>query len=145
MATLTLTNPTLANPATSTDVDANFSDIVDFINGASLDTGNLSPTAAMVNSQFAASDYEFLVNFHLRSTDLTHSTTTTSFVIGLPTLTGDAGNYTIENGSWFCSDVGDQTEDFTLTWGYFVTGTWTLVGSAIATVQNLLGTDGANT
>ena len=89
---------------------------------------------------------EFVVNFQIRSADILASSATPSAVVGLPGSTTDGTSYTVISGSWFCSDVGDETQDFTLTHGYFhaSTAAWTVVDT-IHAETNLSGNNGANT
>jgi len=152
MGLLTYTNPTLTNPADRTEVQNNFADVSTLVNGG-LDSSNFAAAAAITNAQLTNSHYEFLATFMFQAIDdggaadiatMRHSTTAPSMVIPLPTTAAGDGAYTVLSGSWFCSDVGDETEDFTLTWGAYAAGAWSITQTLVA-VANITGSGGANT
>ncbi len=139
---LTLPNTSLSDPPNKTEIEDNDAALAEKFNGNIVDD-DISGSAAIGTAKLAARDFEFVLSVKGLIGEITFSTTTPSFYIPLPGTSGD-GTYTVTDVSWFCSDVGDQTTDFTVTWGRFSAGSWSASGT-IATITNMTGENGANT
>jgi hypothetical protein len=148
---VSITNPTLSTTIVASEIEANFTDLVNKF--GSIDDSDIASNAAITITKLAAYNFEFLMNLTLRGPNvagaagddpIVWSTTEPSLVMGLPGTSAD-GTYTVISGNWFCTDVGDQTNDFTLTAGYYDTANppvWT-VDTTIATVTNMPANDAA--
>lgn len=104
---LTITNSTLSNPADKTEIEENFTDVVNKFS-AGITTADLSASAGILNAQLANSYYEFLVKFQIRMTDETTAPAGEELVdyVPLPNLATD-GPYTIVACDYYISDRGD--------------------------------------
>lgn len=130
---LTITNTTLTNPANKTQLQDNFTDIVNKFN-AGITNADLSSTAGITNTQLANSIYEFTIT--LNCTDVVWQSADGAGDIlalaGLPGTSGSDGTYTGIVYSWACTDIGSSTGLFRVEWGYFTAGgVWTVVSTPI--------------
>jgi hypothetical protein len=106
---LTITNPTLTNPADKTEIEENFDDIVDkFSNG--LTSSDLSGSAGITNAQLANSYYEWTAKFSIGMTDAAGAPSSLQLVdyYPLPNLATD-GPYTIVACDYYMTDIGDAS------------------------------------
>lgn len=104
MSYLTLTNPTLTDPADKTEVETNFDDIKTIING-NLSTDNI---AGLNVDKLSGQYYNHLLSFD--SVDISTGTTSaTGECVHIP-----AGTWTIVGAYWACKDDGGATATVTV-------------------------------
>jgi hypothetical protein len=148
MATLTLSNPTLTNPADKSEVETNFAEVCTAING-NLANDNIIAGAGIETSKLAARDYEFVVRLAVHSAPAAApppdrppaSATVPIAVCSLPGLSTEGGAYTVLSGGWYISDDGDAaaTTTFSVQLGYAGGGPgWTTVATTVA-ATNITG------
>jgi hypothetical protein len=101
---LTLTNPTLTNPADKTEIQENFTDVANKFN-AGLTTADFSATAGITNGQLANSYYEFTVNLWVQDRDAAPAGEELIYYYPLPNLATD-GPYTIVACDYYIADSG---------------------------------------
>lgn len=131
---LTITNPTLSNPANKSQIEANFTDVTAKFN-AGITTADISSTAGITNAQLANSIYEVVVNLTCGAEGWQAGTAAGDLLAlaAIPGTSGSDGTYTGIAYSWACTDCGAQTGQFRVEWGYFdATGVWTVVSTPIA-------------
>lgn len=146
MAQVTLTTPTLSNPASKAEVETNFNDILTGING-NLGDDNLVAGAGIATSKLAARDYEFLVQLKVSPTTAVAPPTSATVpidVVALPGSASDGYQYTVISGSYYINDDGDlaATTTFEVQLGYATAGppgAWTQVGTDIVGATNITG------
>lgn len=109
---LTITNPTLSNPANKTEVEANFTDVVNKFN-AGITTADLSASAALTNAQLANSHFEMLVKFQIRMTDAATALSALQLIDYHPLPDITTGAYTIVGADYYATDQG-ATANFTV-------------------------------
>lgn len=131
--TLTITNPTLSNPANKSQIEANFADVTAKFN-AGITTSDISSTAGITNAQLANSIYEVVVN--LQCDDVVWQSANGAGDIlafaSIPGTSGSDGTYTGIAYNWVCTDCGAQTGLFRVEWGYYsAAGAWTVVSTPI--------------
>ena len=102
---LTITNPTLTNPANKTQIEANFTDVVNKFS-AGITTADLSSSAALTNAQLANSHYEMLMKFQVRNWNAAApaGNELLDFHI-MPDIATD-GTYTITDCEYYITDKG---------------------------------------
>ena len=103
---LTITNPTLSNPANKSQIEANFSDVTNKFS-AGITTADLSATAALTNAQLANSYFEDTIKLQIRMTDAATALSALQLVdyYPLPNLSTD-GPYTIVSCDYYSTDIG---------------------------------------
>lgn len=146
---LTITYPSLSAVATKAEIDTNFADVTNKF--GSIDNSDIAAAAGIDITKLGAYNYETILNFEIHTVAaaqppelvLAGSANPVQFC-AIPGTSAD-GTYTVVSGSWVCTDVGAQTNDFRLEWGYFSTpgAVWT-VATTIGTVNNMTSNSGAN-
>src|SRR3990167_3111592 len=144
---LTLTNTTLSNPASKSEVEANFTDIQNKFAG-NIINADISSNAAIALSKLAAS-YErialqFKVTHHLYdvAADYINAATASSLsavagntvldAVPIPGNSSDT-NWQISDVSWHCTDTGDGATTVRFEWGYRdAAGAWTVSSTPVA-------------
>ena len=103
---LTITNPTLTNPADKTELQENFTDIVNKFS-AGITTADASSSAGFTNAQLANPHYELLVKLQIRMTDAGTALSALQLVdyFPIPNLATD-GPYTIDSCEYYHTDIG---------------------------------------
>lgn len=132
---LTITNSTLTNPADKTEIEENFTDVVNKFS-ANITTSDLSASAGITNAQLANSVYEFVVSMTVSSAMWTAAEDDDIVaVVGLPEDTNGT-SYTILAADYlFRGHITAHTSgaEFNVEWGYFNAGTWTMTSEIVAT------------
>jgi len=143
MPALTVTYPTLSNPADKAEIEANFNATEAVVNN--LDNSNIAATAGIANSKLDANDYEFVMNLEVKPTTAVApgvSATIPIAVCGLPGTTTDGAAYTVLSGTWYITDDGTLagTTTFNVELGYGGAGpNWTQVGADIVSATSITG------
>jgi hypothetical protein len=138
---LTITNPTLTNPADKTEIEENFDDVVDKFNGG-ITTSDLSASAGITNAQLANSVYEFVLNMTVTADFWTAAEDNDlAAFAGLPEDTNNT-SYTIIAADYvYRGHVTAATSgaEFSVQWGYFNAGTWTTTSTIVSTTNFTTG------
>lgn len=145
---LTITNPTLTNPADKTEIEENFTDVVNKFS-AGITTSDLSSSAGITNAQLATSNYEFVLNMTVSSAMWTAAEDDDIVAAaGLPEDTNGT-SYTILAADYFYRGhitAATAGAAFNVEWGYFNAGAWTQTGSDIISSTDLAaGTTSSST
>ena len=139
---LTLTNPTLTNPADKTEIEENFADTVAKF-AAGIRTADCASDAGFVNAQLANSHFEMLVKFQIRMTDAGTALSALQLVDYhlIPDITN--GSYTIVGADYYATDQG-ATANFTVTIasGTVAAGAFSSTTSHVTAQTIAFGTDG---
>ena len=117
------------------DLDENFDDIEDVLNGG-ITTAHLSASAGITNSQLANDDFVFSLPLYPLDDELWAISGTFGATTHLPDWGGST--YTVVGYSWSCSDCGSNAGDgqFSVQWGSFTgaSNAWALVTAVTGTV-----------
>jgi hypothetical protein len=92
--TFAVTNTTLTNPADKSEIETNFTDVVNKING-NLDNTSIGSGAAIDTGKLSARDYEVVLTLVLNGTDLNALNTHFFVVGGIPYDSTAGTGYTI--------------------------------------------------
>src|SRR3990167_5061591 len=104
---LTITNPTLTNPADKTEIEANFTDVVGKF-AAGIGTADCSLTAGFTNAQLANSHYELLVKLQIRNWNAgAPAGDELNDFFPMPDLATD-GTYTITDCDYYITGIGTE-------------------------------------
>ena len=117
MSTLTVTNPTLSDPASKTEVEQNFSDVESWANGG-IGNDNISANAGIALTKLAASKEHIALQFVNIDLTAAASATVPRALIPVPGLSTDAA-WTVDRIEWTINDYGAGTADFRVGYGYF--------------------------
>jgi len=101
---LTITNATLTNPADKTEIQENFTDVVNKFS-AGITTSDCSASAAFTNAQLANSYYEFCINMWVQDRDAAPAGEELIYYYPLPNVATD-GPYTIVACDYYIADSG---------------------------------------
>lgn len=135
MTDLYYTNPTLTNPADKTEIQENFSDVQDVING-NIDNSNIASDAAIARTKLDAYYQEVFINLVMKTGDLATSgwpaagATTPLIAVPLPGSDGDDA-WVATDVSYVCTDGGGGTGAFAVKVGDFQAGTWTTAATIV--------------
>lgn len=121
MPNLTYTNPTLTDPASKTEVQENFDNILTLVNGG-LDNDNFVALGGLETSKLVARDYEFLVPL----TAIAWGTAgQVAAVCAIPGSTTDGAAYTVLSAEYFVLEAGGSgSPAFDVDFGYYSGGVW---------------------
>lgn len=158
MADLTYTNPTLSTTFTSTEVDSNFGDVQNAING-NLDDANIKAGAAIDVDKLSAQYERMTVTFKVRNDGSTINGLTAATpdlediaadtILDIIPIPGDSSdnNWTVGDVSWVMKDTGAGDNKVRIEWGYYdAVGTWTTSATPVAawTLGNANAANDAN-
>ena len=138
---LTITNPTLTNPANKTQIEANFTDVVSKFS-AGITTADLSSSAALTNAQLANSHYEMLMKFQVRNWNAAApaGNELLDFHI-MPDIATD-GTYTITDCEYYITDKGSAgNTTVTIASGVVAAGAFTVTTTHVNAQTIASGTD----
>ena len=138
---LTITNPTLTNPANKTQIEANFTDIVNKFS-AGLTTADSSSSAGYTNAQLANSHYEMLMKFQVRNWNAAApaGNELLDFHI-MPDIATD-GTYTITDCEYYITDKGSAgNTTVTIASGVVAAGAFTVTTTHVNAQTIASGTD----
>lgn len=138
---LTITNVSLSNPANKSQIEQNFTDVVNKFN-ANITTADLSASAGIVNAQLANSLYEFVVTMTVPSAMWTAAEDDDIVaVVGLPEDTNGT-SYTILAADYLYRGhitAASSGAEFNVEWGYFNAGVWTMTSEIVSTLNFTTG------
>lgn len=102
---LTITNPTLTNPADKTEIEENFTDVVAKFNAA-ITTTDCSASAGFTNAQLANSHYEMLMKFQVRNWNAAAPAGNELLDYHIMPDIATDGTYTITDCEYYITDGG---------------------------------------
>lgn len=139
---LTLTNSTLSNPADKTEIEENFTDVVNKFS-ANITTADLSASAGITNAQLANSHFEMLVKFQIRMTDAGTALSGLQLVDYHPLPDITTGAYTIVGADYYATDQGANA-NFTVSIasGTVAAGAFSATTTHVNAQAIAFGTDG---
>ena len=148
---ITLPNPDLSGTIDDTEIEANFTTIVNRFDG-NIKNEDCSSSMALAVTKLAAYTSEVFVQLKYRFPD-TGGTAFSALSDGVPcdvcALPEDDGAaaFTITNAQWVCNDTGNNATTFDVRLGYYDTsGTFQTVSTPIAeeVITNANANDDAN-
>ena len=140
---LTITYPTLSNPADKDQVETNFADVVTKFSGG-ITTADMSASAGITNAQLANSHYEMLAKFQIRMTDAGTALSALQLVdyFPMPDMATD-GTYTITDADYYITDIGDASSTaVTIASGTVAAGVFSATTTHVNAQTIASGTDG---
>lgn len=150
MPTLTVTYPTLSDPADKTELEQNFSDVAGTLNA--LDNDNIAPNAGIGITKLEAYNYEFVVPLVVQSDGAAAPPLVRAnfpnCVVAIPGSDAEGVSYTPISASYYMTDAGNAaaTSTYKVTVGYAGSGgaaTWTTVQTIISAVNSTITSQGA--
>jgi hypothetical protein len=147
--TLTLTNSTLSTTFDSTEIDANFADIVAKFNGNILNS-DINASAAVAVTKLAAYREHIVLErtWQGGAAPFAAGWPAANTVIGYLTLPGfdNGSSWVVTDIEWACSDTGAGAATFNVNFGDMSTGAFSgaAVTSSAITITNAAGIDDAN-
>ena len=132
---LTITTPTLTSPANKTQIEQNFTDVVNKF-AANITTADASATAGFTNAQLANSIYEFVCTMTVDSATWTAAADNDIVAAcGLPEDVTGTGYTVIACDYLYNSPVtaASTGAEFSVLWGYYAAGVWTTTTSIVNT------------
>src|SRR3990167_4080885 len=154
---LTITNPTLANPASSTAVDENFADVVSKFDGNIVDA-DINTAAGITIGKFAQTYQEVWITFHYEfdvraawpaapadPANLTVAEAEQAIIIPLPGANASTGWAPVSVG-WVCTNAGTVAGSFGLRYGAWnAAGTICVSAGTIVSSQSITTTGADDT